>query len=346
MANSLGNLDKQSKEIKQLLRIDKPRDTINNELADSLKKPNALFSNKGPCGSIQLEPYPDRYFIAQEFNDNRDDLRKSLEAALERFGYISIVASDFFVSEKLICKIAALIQGTPFGVYQLTTSQNRNVYLELGIAIGLGRPFILVKDKDAEVAKIVSDIEYYQINNYLDVQYELGNLLEKYMASIAKFVPKESNPTDTNNNCVIFHGDAENVDITVTLANYVKNIGFVPVILGKFQEKLANYLRDVANVEPKFLESRDQIVEAIQTSRFGIYRVQASASADNFVALGVSIALNKPFFPIRRVGKDVPSDLSYLSPLEYVGFTDLERKLILQFQHWLFSVEGYDNYEQ
>jgi hypothetical protein len=144
MNDNLENLEEAK--IKERLGINKTKDEITKELLESLKKPNALFGDQGHCGSIHLKPYPDNYFIAQEFNDNKDDLRKSIEAALKRFEYTSITANDFLLSEKLICKIAGLIWETPFGVYQLTTSQNRNVYLELGLAIGLERSFILVTD--------------------------------------------------------------------------------------------------------------------------------------------------------------------------------------------------------
>jgi len=339
MKDNLENLEEESEEIKRRLQIIKPRDAVTSELLDSLRRPISLFSNKGPCSSIQLKPYPDRYFIAQEFNDNKDDLRKSIEDALRKFGYMSKVASDSYLPEKLICKIAALIQGTPFGVYQLSRSQNRNVYLELGIAIGLGRSFILVKDKDADPANIVRDIEYYQINDYLDVQYELGDLLEEYMTSIGRYRPTEILLDPLNKNAVIYHGDAESIDITIVVAKQIRNSGFTPVILGRFQEKLARYLQSEANVEPKFIESRDQIIEAIQASRFGVFRVHSSASADNFVALGVSIGVNKPFIPIKHVREKTPTDLSYLPSFDYAGYTNLETKLKLQFEDWLMTIE-------
>lgn len=339
MKDNLENLEEESEEIKRRLQINKSKATVRNELLDSLRRPISLFSNNGPCGSVQLEPYPNRYFIAQEFNDNKDDLRKSIEDALNRFGFTSIAANDFYLSEKLICKIAALIQATPFGVYQLSTSQNRNVYLELGIAVGLGRSFILVKDKDADPANIVRDIEYYQINDYLDVQYELGDLLEEYMTSIGRYRPNETPHDRLNNNAVIYHGDAESIDITIVVAKQIKNSGFTPVILGKFQEKLARYLRSEAEVEPKFIESRDQIIEAIQISKFGVFRVHNSASADNFVALGVSIGLNKPFLPIKHVGENMPTDLLYLPSFDYAGYTNLETRLNLQFKDWLVTIE-------
>lgn len=186
MNDNLEDQVEESEEIKRRLQIDEPKSTITTSLLEALGKPNDFFSSNGPCGSMQLVPYPDRYFIAQEYNATKDDLRRSIEDALTRFGYTSIGASDHYMQKTVLCKIAALIQGTPFGVYQLTKSQNRNVYLELGIAIGLERSFILIKEKDAEPAGIIKDIEYYPIDTYLDVRYKLGDLLENYMTSIGE----------------------------------------------------------------------------------------------------------------------------------------------------------------
>jgi hypothetical protein len=333
------NPAEESEEIKTRLQINASLNTITNDLSDSLEKSNAFFSSKGPCSSIQLIPYPDKYFVAQEFNSNKDDLRESIEDALKRFGYTSIGAGDQYLSEPILCKIAALIQSTPFGVYQLTKSQNRNVYLELGIAIGFGRSFILVKERDAEPAKIIQDVEYYPIDTYLDIRYNLGELLESYMTSIGKSQFKRIDFDNSNKDVVLYHGDAESVDITIVVAKEIKNLGLTPVILGKFQENLAKYLQSEVDVKPKFIESRDQILEAIQRSKFGVFRIHKSASADNFVALGFSIGLNKPFLGIRHLGEDIPSDLSYLPSIDYSGYTELKRIINMQLQSWLNGLE-------
>ncbi len=74
---------------------------------------------------------PDKYFIAQEFRPESEDLRQAITATLAEFDVQSVRADDFYWPGALLCKISALIQSTPFGIYQLTTSQNRNVYLEL-----------------------------------------------------------------------------------------------------------------------------------------------------------------------------------------------------------------------
>jgi hypothetical protein len=127
----------------------------------------------------------------------------------------------------------------------------------------------------------VRDIEYYPINSYLDVRYGLGELLDEYMTSIGSFEHKEGLIDDSSKNVVIYNGDVEDIDITVTIAKHINNLGFTPVILGEFTEKLAKYIKSEVGIEPKFIESREKIIEVIKTSIFGIYRVHKSASADD-----------------------------------------------------------------
>src|SRR5690349_9341158 len=109
----------------------------------SLKDP--LFAPSGLCSGYPLRPMPSHFFLAQEFGPDRDDLRDSLAIAFKSFGVESICADDFLWPGHILCKASALIRSTPFGVYQLSVSQNRNVHLELGIALGAGRPFLLIR---------------------------------------------------------------------------------------------------------------------------------------------------------------------------------------------------------
>ncbi len=267
MADYAQSPEDKANQIKELLEINKSRQTIESELKELLMIRSSLFAENGPCIGIPLNPFPDQYFVAQEFNETKNDLRETLAASFKELGFSPISAEDFMWTEKLLCKIAALIQGTPFGIYQLSTSQNRNVYLELGIAIGLHKPFVLVKDKEAVPATIVHDIEYYQIDDYLSARHELGELLEKYITSIGRYQPKEIPDSIALQNAVISHWESDSVDISITIAKQLKSSGYNPIIIGKHDQKLENYLiSEVKITSPQFVETRDAIFKAIRTS--------------------------------------------------------------------------------
>lgn len=335
LLDDLQGIKEELREIRRLLTIDRPKETIVTEIEASI---GAFPSGLIFCDEFPHEIYPDRYFIAQEFSKNKSDLRKSVDDAMKQFGVSSISTDEFYWGDSILCKIGSLILGTPFGIYQLSESQNRNVHLELGIAMGMGKPFVLVKDRAAEVANLIRGIEYYQINSYLETSYELGDLLQKYVTNIGSFSPQKLISTSSQKTAVIAHGNLEHIDIGVTIAKQLARHSYTPLILGKFDEKLARYLAN-EGISPSFAETRDEIVAAIQTSSFGIYRADKIASADTFVELGIAIGLNRPFFLIINSRDEIPpSDLNGLSTLSFHGFTDLESKFETMFPQWLTKI--------
>ena len=322
-------------EIRRLLTIDRPKDVIADEIG--------VLATTYPSGLTFCDEYPhevlsDKYFIAQEFNNNQSALRTSIEKALRQLDVDSIRADDFIWGGPILCKISSLILGTPFGVYQLSESQNRNVYLELGIAMGMGKPFVLVKDRTAKVADLIRGIEYYQINSYLETSYKLGNLLQKFVANIGNFRPRKPIIPSSSQTAVIAHGDLEHIDIGVTIAKQLAKHNYLPVFLGNVDEKLSRYL-DYEGVFCSFAVARDEIVSAIQTSSLGVYRVDKTASADTFVELGIAMGLNRPFFLVTNSRSEIPSDLNGLSSVSFHGFTDLETKFNLLFPNWLEKMD-------
>lgn len=343
MTNTPYSSDDPRDELKSLLKVNKSQQNIESDLLESLRTRRTLFRENGPCAGIPLEPFPDKYFVAQEFGEIKNDLRETLAAAFQELGFLPIAADDFMWTDKLLCKIAALIQSTPFGIYQLSTSQNRNVYLELGIAIGLQKPFVLVKDREATPAAIIRDLEYYQIDDYLSARHKLAKLLEKYIAYIGHYQPKEVTSPVSAQRAVLSHWESESVDITVTIAKQLKLSGITPVVVGKREQKLEEYLVSEAKIDsPEFAETRDSIFNAISSSKFGVFPIDKTSSANNFLALGFTIGLNRPFLPIKHSRSDPPSDLNYLSPLEYSGFTDLSKKLSTRLPDWLSRLDDED----
>lgn len=151
--------------------------------------------------------------------------------------------------------------------------------MELGIAIGLQKPFVLVKDREAIPATIVRDIEYYQIDDYLSARHELGGLLEKYITYIGRYQPKELPNQVSAQNAVISNWESDSVDISITIAKQLKFFGYNPIIIGKRDQKLENYLiSEVKIAVPQFAETRDEIYKAIKTSRFGVFHIDKPKS--------------------------------------------------------------------
>lgn len=327
-------------EISELLGLNHPQNlgslVINN--ANNKEPQDSIFGIEGICNGHTVKPLPNRYFIAQEFGKESNDLRMSIGKAFADFGMESIRADDNYWGGPILCNICSLIQGTPFGVYQLSVSQNKNVYLELGIAMGLGKPFVLVKDRGAIVPELIQGLRYYSINSYLETGYELGRLAKQYITEILEYQPQKIHRSGVRKAAVIALGGVEQVDIGVTIAKELFKSGFVPVFLGQVDDKIESYLRR-ENVSCEYSRTRDEIVKAIQVAKFGIYRVDKSASADAFITLGIAFGLNRPFLLISNAMRNrqdgIPADIKGLQNLEFHGFVHLAEKFAVELPNWL-----------
>jgi hypothetical protein len=330
---SLQGIADDVKAIKQHLGLDRPRTIIVEELRATLDAAprGAMFSSDGLRSGYPLHPMPNRYFLAQAFAPDREDLRQALTAGLAEFGMQPVAADDMYWQGHILCKISALIQSTPFGVYQLTVSQNRNVYLELGIAMGLDRPFVLIKDKDAELPPLILGLEYYSITSYLDLRYELGKKLRPFLLDIAHYRTPAMPVLGTRCTAVIAHGDLDVPDFCIPVAKVLAQHHLIPVILGDPTGNLVRYLEREgigAQIVNNFGNTLlDGTTSAIQTARFGVYRIDKSSQPDAFIALGLAIGLNRPGLLVHRAGNDVPSDVRGLSSASFKSYVELDQLL-------------------
>lgn len=317
--------------IKEQLGLGRLRTAVAEEIESAFRAAprGPMFEAGGLCSGYPLKAVPDHYFIAQEFSAERDDLRIALTNALAEFGVTPVCADDSIWSGHILCKISALIQSTPFGVYQLAVSQNRNVYLEFGIAIGLGRPFVLVKDRMAEVSPLAQGLEYYSIDSYLELRYELGHKIRPFLTSISKYKGQLLPQPGSQRTAVLAHGDIDVIDFCIPIAKTIAGYGLLPVILGDPTGKLSRYL-EIEDIPHKIISSAgrvhlDEVVNAIRAALFGVYRIEKIASSDAFLALGISMGLNRPGFLIHRAGHNVPSDVKGLNALKFSSYNELSQ---------------------
>jgi len=322
-------------EIKSGLGLDissEEREKIIRNLIE-LYKNNTMFGLGGKCSNIPIMVYPNHYFLAQRFDGKKEDMRKALQDAFEKFN-LNVITVDTEIGGFLFCNIAALIMGTAFGVYHLSKEQKPNVYLELGMSIGLRKPFVLVRDRDATVASIVEFVHYYEMDSYFSLSENFGGLTNDYMTRIGymdeTLIPKAL--AETQEVCISL-GDLEVVDIGLTLALSVTKHGYQPVFLGDTDTTLVKFL-DRKGIKPIFYQKLQETSNAIACSKFGIYRIDESASPSSFVNLGIAIGLNRPTFMINSVYKKPPSDLKIFRSLEFEGMSDLDERFSSEFPTW------------
>lgn len=339
--DKLERIDTSLQAIEKHLGLDRPQDVIADEIQAALDAAprGAIFETGGLCSGYPLHPMPDHYFVAQEFGPDRADLYNALADALAGFGVQPIRADDIYWGGANLCKVSALVQSTPFGVYQMTTSQDRNVYLVLGIAIGLGRPFVLVKDKDAEAPPLAEGLDYYPIDSYLELRYELRDRVRPFLTDIAEYRPPTLPNAGSQFTAVIAHGGVDAIDFCVPVARIISEHGLTPVILQDSADRLAHFL-ELEGVPYQLISTTgrtrlNEIVTTVQSACLGIYRVDETAAPDAFLALGVSIGLNRPGLLIHRFTIDPPRELRGLNALKFDSYTGLEESFPRRFGHLL-----------
>ena len=309
-------------------------------IAATITAERPLLFQTGLCAGYPLEPAPHQYFVAQEFSPDRDDLLRALETAFQGFDLQPYRADQDILPGHILCKIAAKIQTTLFSVFELTRTQNRNVYLELGIAIGLGRPFVLVKEANAEVSPLAQGLDYYNIRSYVGLQRELGDRLRQYLLNITRYRAPNLPPPGSSATYIIGHGDYDMPpDFCLAVAEALAERRLTPVLLGADNCEAAQGL-EMAGIAHQVINGvgktrLDATAQAIQAARFGIYRVDADCSPDAFLALGIAIGLNRPWLLINREGASLPADVRGLSGLAFRSFAELTEQFPKRFGDFL-----------
>jgi hypothetical protein len=286
----------------------------------------ALFA-EGLCSGRPLHIAADQYFVSHGFDrDTLADWREALAEALVRAGGAPTPLRPYFAGDTLLggfrlCGICEKLCATRFSVFLLPSSQDRNVYLELGIAIGLRTPFFLIQDHAASIPPVLEGLNRYTCSGSCrTMRRELPGKIEEYDFGVVRF------GTDL---------PAAGSEPTYLLAagKLIDDEDFADsvneVISASYPQLRALTLDDQSGIGGTSGWALDQLVAAIQTSRFGIYRVEETCSPTTFLALGISIGLNRPFLMLRRAAKTVPLDLQGIGIAEFSSFVKLKEQLVV-----------------
>jgi hypothetical protein len=273
-----------------------------------------LFQKNGLCAGQELDSYsPNSYFLGHEFNAEKiGDLRLSL---IEGLGSnFKPYTPDMEIASKLrLCRIASKIQTSLFCIFDIPESNDRNVYLEIGLAIGLRRKFFLLHKANLQPPDSLSALGAISFSSYTGLKHELKDKQETFLVFRENTVEDEYHEYKKENCYLISPGEARKEDFisTVKKALGIRNIE--PIILGQ---------------QPNNGFKIDLITEQVGKSLFGIYEINTDSKPDNFIALGVAIGMGQPFLLISKSGKEIPTDLHGLDYLEYLSISDLQHDLI------------------
>jgi hypothetical protein len=118
-----------------------------------------------------------RIFIAMPFSDDyKDSYEYGVKLVLKQKGLDHYKADNEIQNKDTMCKICNEIQICGKLIANIS-GLNPNVMLELGLAYGLGKEVIIIKDKKTTAISDLGGIEYIEYAHAVDLQQQLSSIL-------------------------------------------------------------------------------------------------------------------------------------------------------------------------
>ena len=133
-----------------ILRIIKNLIEKGSEIFTEIKRDKfrCFLTDSDEC-SKKIKEKDNQVFLAFDYNDEETkSVIEYIKEILKSYNIEPIIASDKIVSHDFMCKICELIQESKYLLADIS-SNNLNVGLELGIAIGLNKKTMLISDKNS-----------------------------------------------------------------------------------------------------------------------------------------------------------------------------------------------------
>lgn len=158
--------------------------SIKDEVYDFIK---TLSSESKPyCFKIgaqcskEITVNPRQVFVGMPFRKKFEDVyRHGIAPILDKYQLKPWKADEEPSNIDILCKICEHLQESQYAIMNIT-DWNANVLFEVGLAYGLGKHVILIKDKESDVPVDLKGMEYRQYESSEDLRKEL----EKFFSSI------------------------------------------------------------------------------------------------------------------------------------------------------------------
>jgi hypothetical protein len=294
-----------------------------------MKNPPALFTS-GLCQGRLLKPH-DNYFVAHGLTpDLLADWRQVLEEVAITLGGQQKL-QPYFAGDQLeagyrFCGICERLYTSRFSMFLLPALADPNVYLELGIAIGLGVPFFLIQHYEAKVPPILAGLSRYANGGlFRTMRRELAGQIEEYDFGVVRFKANLPSAGSLPEYLIAAGQLVEDEDFEGSVQDALSSYASIQAV--SLQENL------VGNASTGW--ALDTLVKKIQAARFGVYRVDETCSPTTFLALGISIGLDRPFLMVHRANHEVPLDLRGMGIYQFANFVGLQGEIVPRHQEFL-----------
>lgn len=318
------------------------------------------------------ENEPQKCFIAHSYEvEWHDTIEGVCNDLLPEYGLQPWYAEHHYdPTTTLRDKVVTMIDNARYGIYDISywrTNEHSpwsmpcNVFIELGIAIALNRPIILLRHTENRIARIelprsIQSITY--ISEFTGGDYSLEKALREHLSRLAnlptdydwqhyrclfgeidcsylRVYPHTTMIGQDKIHCHIADGpDTDQTDFRHT----------VEKVLDHFNNISYSYL-DKGTVPSGYTFLLCRHCQLIRSTPFAIYRITPNSSPDVYIAIGISIGLEYRFrykIPRFLITKDMQYVPSLLQGYEFVlmkNLHTLKRRLPQFVQHIMTKID-------
>lgn len=291
-----------------------------------------------------------------------EDLQSACAEILPKFNLEPWYAADQFTpTQTLRDKVVELIANSRFGIYDISSWKDRdgnwqlprNVYIELGIAIALNRPTLLLRHTSNQELQSptclqgIKPLEFtgdvtlkkaleVQLPQWIDVPPDRDWLNRFCIFGNQTCSFREKHPCaqqwgQEKIYCHVYDGfDKNHPCYHQSECDEIR--GAFEDILNRYSDLNFNYLDEVL-IADSYQYLLCSHCQTVRSTPFAIYRISPNTSAETFIAIGISIALEKLFeYKIPKVilvknERDLPSLLRGYEVVEAVNSKEIKQKL-------------------
>ena len=263
-----------------------------------------------------------QYFVGHRLTpENIDDLREVIADVLGSLGYEPFYADKALEGQSLLSKICQRIFLTNFSVFDLS-SANPNVYLEMGIALGLNRPIIAIARNGTSLPPVLQGHSVVMYADYSDLEAKLLRLCAQGFPSTRRTLPDHCHFCGRVCDSMATMPDENSY---LVLDNYKLLWRDLMRLIGPHLSQ--RQLHPVYLTEQPFGPLLCDVRRKVLSSQFAICHL-GKANESSFLALGMAIGGEVPWLLLSKKDEDpVPSNLQGFDRIEYASLADFEEQL-------------------
>jgi pSer/pThr/pTyr-binding forkhead associated (FHA) protein len=265
-----------------------------------------------------------KYFVGHGLTHTQvKDLRRSIESALGASQFTPLYADSKVEQQHILWKICENIHRADFGIFDLSSGRP-NVYIELGISLGLNKSALLLARQDG--AETLALLENYGLVYYRDY----GDLKDR-LADVAQHFAREEKGDDfcqfCNATCPSLLAARQPHQYLILKESALLHRDLIAAITASLspQNLQAAHLGEVGlrGTDP-LCNLRRQIL----SSHFILFDIgHPPATSLQLFALGAAIGARIPWFLLLKAETPIPSILKGFDSFQYQNFADIQDHL-------------------